>query len=65
MVALHEGGYAESAVPFFGLAVVETLSGVRTAAEDLFEELFAAQQLGERMLHFQRHLVDEMAEVLA
>jgi acetoin utilization deacetylase AcuC-like enzyme len=65
MVAVHEGGYAESTVPFCGLAVVETLSGVRTAAEDPLEELFAAQQLGERMLHFQRHLVDEMAEVLA
>ena len=36
MVAVHEGGYAESAVPFFGLAVVETLSGVRTAVEDPF-----------------------------
>jgi acetoin utilization deacetylase AcuC-like enzyme len=65
LVAVHEGGYAESTVPFCGLAVVETLSGVRTAVEDPFEELFAAQQPGERMLHFQRHLIDEMAEVLA
>ena len=64
LVAVHEGGYAESTVPFCGLAVVETLSGVRTAVEDPFEELFAAQQPGERMLQFQRHLVDEMAEVL-
>lgn len=64
LVAVHEGGYAESTVPFCGLAVVETLSGIRTAVEDPFEELFAAQQPGPRVLDFQRGLVDEMAEVL-
>lgn len=64
LVAVHEGGYAESTVPFCGLAVVETLSGVRTAVEDPFEELFAAQQPSQKMLEFQRGLVDEMAEAL-
>ena len=64
MVAVHEGGYAESTVPFCGLAVVEELSGVRTAVEDPFEELFAAQQPNQRVLEFQRGLVDELAEVL-
>jgi acetoin utilization deacetylase AcuC-like enzyme len=64
LVAVHEGGYAEATVPFCGLAVVETLSGARTAVEDPFEELFAAQQPSRRMMEFQRGLVDEMAEVL-
>jgi acetoin utilization deacetylase AcuC-like enzyme len=64
LVAVHEGGYAEATVPFCGLAVVETLSGARTAVEDPFEELFAAQQPSRRMLEFQFGLVDEMAEVL-
>ena len=64
LVAVHEGGYAESTVPFCGLAVVETLSGVRTAVEDPFEELFAAQQPNQRISEFQRGLVDEMAEML-
>ena len=64
LVAVHEGGYAESTVPFCGLAVVETLSGARTEVEDPFEELFAAQQPTGRLLDFQRGLVDEMAEVL-
>ncbi|TCJ19962.1 class II histone deacetylase [Rubrobacter taiwanensis] len=64
LVAVHEGGYAESTVPFCGLAVVEELSGVRTPVEDPFEELFSAQQPARRVLEFQRTLVDEMAEVL-
>jgi len=65
LVAVHEGGYAESTVPFCGLAVVEALSGVRTPVEDPFEELFAAQQPSPRVLEFQRAVVEEMAEVLA
>ncbi|MBA2691560.1 MAG: class II histone deacetylase [Rubrobacter sp.] len=65
LVAVHEGGYAESTVPFCGLAMVEALSGFRTAVEDPFEELFAAQQPSERVVAFQRGLIDEMAEALA
>lgn len=64
LVAVHEGGYAEAIVPFCGLAVVEELSGVRTTVEDPFEELFAAQQPNQRLLDFQRGLIDAMAEVL-
>ena len=65
LVAVHERGYAESTVPLCGLAVVETLSGVRTEVEDPFGGLFAAQQPNERGVDFERSLVDEMAaEVL-
>ncbi|MDX7547979.1 class II histone deacetylase, partial [Serratia marcescens] len=31
---VHEGGYAESYVPFCGLAVLEQLSGGRTEVQD-------------------------------
>ena len=34
IVATHEGGYSNEYVPFCGLAVLEELSGVRTAAVD-------------------------------
>lgn len=65
LVAVHEGGYAEATVPFCGLAVVEALSGVRTAVEDPFGELFMAQQPNPRVLDFQRALLDDMSEALA
>jgi len=34
LIACHEGGYSEAYVPFCGLAVIEELSGHRTAVED-------------------------------
>ena len=34
IVATHEGGYSNEYVPFCGLAVLEEMSGVRTAAAD-------------------------------
>jgi acetoin utilization deacetylase AcuC-like enzyme len=34
LVMSHEGGYSATYVPFCGLAVLETMSGVRTPAED-------------------------------
>ncbi len=61
LVAVHEGGYAESAVPFCGLAVVESLSGIRTKVVDPFEADFIAQQPTARVLAYQRAIVDEMA----
>ncbi|MGC4029897.1 MAG: class II histone deacetylase [Steroidobacteraceae bacterium] len=62
LVAAHEGGYAEAAVPFCGHAVMEALSGERTQVVDPLLELFQAQQPGERFCRFQRGLIDEMAE---
>ena len=40
IVMCHEGGYNGSTVPFFGLAVLETLSGIDTHTEDPFDEMF-------------------------
>jgi acetoin utilization deacetylase AcuC-like enzyme len=39
LVLCHEGGYSAPTVPFFGLAVMEQLSGVRTGVVDPFQEL--------------------------
>lgn len=39
----HEGGYNGDTVPFYGLAVVETLSGIKSNADDPFLELMAGQ----------------------
>ena len=39
LVMCHEGGYSAPTVPFFGLAVIEELSGVRTGVVDPFQEL--------------------------
>ncbi len=64
IVALHEGGYAEAVVPFCGLAIIETLAGVKTPVDDPFLPIFDAQQPNERFIAFQRGLIDEMAAVL-
>lgn len=39
IVMCHEGGYNAPTVPFFGLAVMETLSGISTGIEDPFLEM--------------------------
>ncbi len=41
LVMCHEGGYNGSTVPFFGLAVMETLSGISTGTEDPFDALLS------------------------
>jgi len=64
LVAVHEGGYAESCVPFCGHAVVEALSGERTAVVDPYLELFKLQQPGARFDAFQRQLIDEQAAAI-
>jgi len=48
IVMCHEGGYNDATVPFFGLAVMESLSGIKTATDDPFLALFeglAGQEL--------------------
>ena len=64
LVIVHEGGYAESAVPFCGHAVVETLVGVDMGVEDPYLELGQAWQVNARQAAFQRGLIDEMAVAL-
>ena len=61
LVIVHEGGYAESAVPFCGHAVVETMVGTDMGVEDPYLELGQAWQVNARQAAFQRGLIDEMA----
>ena len=58
----HEGGYNPATVPFYGLAVVEQLSGVRTGVADPFHELMAA--LGGQELQPHQDAVIRKAEGL-
>jgi len=44
LVVVQEGGYAETAVPFCGVAVLEELAGVRTEVVDPYLELVSLQQ---------------------
>ena len=38
LVLVHEGGYSETAVPYAGLRVIETLCGQRTNCVDPYNE---------------------------
>ena len=62
LAIVHEGGYAEAYVPFCGHAVVEALSGIRTAVEDPMLDMAIAWQPEERLVAFQHQLIDELAE---
>ena len=62
LVMVHEGGYAESYVPFCGLAVVETLCDIRTKVQDPCIELLKLQQPSEHFNQFQKQLIDQLAQ---
>ena len=59
----HEGGYAETCVPFCGHALIEVMCGHNMGVEDPYLELFESQQPTERFAAFQRGLIDEMADL--
>lgn len=58
----HEGGYSGSTVPFFGLAVMEQLAGIRTGIVDPFQELLNG--LGGQALQPHQNEVIRRAEEL-
>jgi acetoin utilization deacetylase AcuC-like enzyme len=58
LLLTHEGGYNTWTVPFFGLAVMEELSGIRTTTDDPFLPMHAA--LGGQAL--QPHQAEWIAE---
>ncbi len=62
LVVVHEGGYAESYVPFCVHAVVEELSGHRTDVIDPILEYFEAQQPNSRVTQLQNQMLDELAK---
>ncbi|MEM7541170.1 MAG: class II histone deacetylase [Pseudomonadota bacterium] len=61
LVMVHEGGYAESYVPFCVHAATETLAGERTDVVDPMLEMFQAWQPNARVETLQREIIDEMA----
>lgn len=60
LVIVHEGGYAESYVPFCGLAVIEELSNIRTKVEDPCLTLLALQQPSAYVNQFQNQIIDQL-----
>lgn len=62
LVMVHEGGYAESYVPFCGLAVMEALSGIRTEVQDPLLEFIQQQQPRATFAQFQRQAIDRLAQ---
>lgn len=61
LVMIHEGGYAESYVPFCGLAVIEQLSGIRTAVQDPLLEFIQQQQPRALFRQLQFAAIDQLA----
>lgn len=60
LVIVHEGGYAESYVPFCGLAVIETLVDVKTPVIDPCLPLLQMQQPNYQFDQLQTKLIDEL-----
>jgi acetoin utilization deacetylase AcuC-like enzyme len=61
LVISHEGGYSPFYVPFCGLAVVETLSGVSTGVSDPYLASWAGLP-GQELQDHQKSLVARVAE---
>ncbi len=51
MVVCHEGGYSPFVVPFCGLALIETLAGMRTEVEDPYMPIIAGMPGQELLAH--------------
>ena len=64
LVAAHEGGYSEAYVPFCGLAVIETLAGLRTPVDDPFLPILIGQQPPADIVAFQRMRLEAQAQAL-
>jgi len=64
LVMSHEGGYAESYVPFCGLAVVEELVGIRTKVQDPMLEFIKQQQPGLAHAAFIQQQIEAIAQQL-
>ena len=63
LVVIHEGGYAPAYAPYCGLAVLEELSGIRSAVEDPFLPIFEGYAYQELQPH-QEAVIAEVAQLL-
>lgn len=61
LVLTHEGGYCPVSVPFFGLAVLEELSGIKTAAECPFTPQHDLMP-GQKLLPYQTSLITQLGD---
>ena len=64
LVIVHEGGYAESKVPFCGHAVIETMAGEDQGVVDPYIEMGEAWQPNKRVRELQRQILDGQAALL-
>ena len=64
VIATHEGGYSNAYVPFCGLAVIETMAGIRTEAADPYlAELMLMG--GQSLQPHQSAVIDAAADLAA
>lgn len=59
----HEGGYNPYTVPFMGLAVMETLCGIKTSIDDPHDPLFSGMS-GQAMMSHQESVVSAAAALV-
>lgn len=59
LVLVHEGGYAESYVPFCGLAVMEEISEIKTNVVDPAKDFIELQQPNQEFNQFQKNKIDQ------
>ncbi len=64
LVAIHEGGYSSSYVPFCGAAVIEGLLGIEKQVEDPFIEAFRGMEYMDLQPH-QEEAIERSAAVAA
>jgi len=63
LVLCHEGGYPRATVPFYGLAIMEQLSGINTGIEDPFLEMVQGFG-GQELLPHQQSAIDKAGQLL-
>ena len=59
----HEGGYSPAHVPFFGLDVIEELSGINTGVEDPFQPSLSGHG-GYKLLPHQIEMIDAAGKLI-
>ncbi|MEO1653648.1 MAG: class II histone deacetylase [Bacteroidota bacterium] len=64
LVMVHEGGYAESLVPFSAHAILEELSGEKSDVVDPSIEFCMGQQPNQEIVDFQKKSIDKLMEIL-
>ena len=64
LLMTHEGGYEPHSLPFYGLAVMEQLSGIKTKTEDPFMPIFAGIG-GQSVQPHQQAVIDKAAALIS